>query len=168
MDVVAVAKAALISDCGLYRYTLSRQWDGDMPSLPIIMLNPSTADADNDDPTIKRCISFGKREGFGGIRVFNLFAYRATSPADMKAMSDPIGPMNAEYLWLVLRQSGLEGTPVLCAWGTHGAHRRQDRAVRVMAQKAGARLVCLGMTKDGHPKHPLYVLRDAAFVSYTG
>jgi hypothetical protein len=83
---------ALISDCGIYRYMLTRKWEPSCYSLPIIMLNPSTADAREDDPTIRRCMSFARREGYGGIWVQNLFAYRATSPAAMKAATDPFGP----------------------------------------------------------------------------
>jgi hypothetical protein len=84
--------AAEISPCGSYRYWLTRQWGGGALLLPIIMLNPSTADVEQDDPPIRRCMSFAQREGFADISVFNLFADRATSPDDMKATADPIGP----------------------------------------------------------------------------
>ena len=86
------ASDALISPCGQYRYWLMRSWDKYSPRLPIIMLNPSTADASTNDPTIRRCIAFAVREGFGSIVVTNLFAFRATSPDAMKAAVDPVGP----------------------------------------------------------------------------
>ncbi|MEG8045721.1 DUF1643 domain-containing protein [Sphingomonas aerolata] len=82
---------------GTFRYWLARQRMDGAPRLPIIMLNLSTADAENDDPTIRRCIAFARREGFGGIHVFNLFAFRATSPDDMRAAADPVGPLNDHW-----------------------------------------------------------------------
>ena len=91
-------KGATISECGLYRYSLTRVWDDVLPMCIFVMLNPSTADADIDDPTIRRCINFAKREGCGSLMVVNLFAYRATSPADMKAAVDPIGSGNPTTL----------------------------------------------------------------------
>jgi hypothetical protein len=153
-----IEKDATFSDCKRYRYTLSRTWDAGAHPLPIVMLNPSTADADLDDPTIKRCMEFARRDGFGGIRVTNLFAYRATSPKDMKAVADPVGEMNDAALEVLFEKAEEAGIAVLAAWGTHGTHRDRAATVMAIARAKGARLACLGVTKDGHPKHPLYVL----------
>ncbi|WP_380873659.1 hypothetical protein ACFB49_42970 [Sphingomonas sp. DBB INV C78] len=163
MTDMFMEKAAEISSCGGYRYSLLRRWDPGAYVQPVIMLNPSTADAEIDDPTIKRCMAFARRENFGGIRVFNLFAYRATSPADMKAVKDPIGPKNDEAL---AEAFALSATPTLVAWGTDGGHLARAAAVCAIAKQAGASLVCLGMTKDGHPRHPLYVKGSQPFVPY--
>lgn len=159
-------KDAQISVCGQYRYWLTRQWGVSALLLPIIMLNPSKADADIDDPTIRRCMSFARREGFGGISVVNLFSFRATSPADMKATADPIGPRGSEAIERVLQSASIVGVPVLAAWGTHGSFRSRDEAVKLSAKGWGTKLVCLGTTKDGHPKHPLYVPGDAPFLRF--
>ncbi len=146
---------AVISDCGQYRYMLKRVW-GKGPMLPFCMLNPSTADAEQDDPTIRRCIGFAKREGFGGIIVVNLFAFRATSPKDMQAAPFPFGPDNHRHLNEVAQAAKLYDVPIVCAWG---ANDRGD-TVKSIFRDAGVRMVCLGRTKDGSPRHPLYVRAD--------
>lgn len=158
-------KDALISPCGLYRYWLTREWDASFHKLPIIMLNPSTADASLDDPTIRRCISFAKREGFGGIRVMNLFAFRATSPKEMLAQGNPYGPDNWDNLLDLLVEARNYDTPILCAWGAHGVHGMAKR-VQEYAKVNRARLVCLGKTDGGHPRHPLYVKGDQPLVPF--
>jgi hypothetical protein len=127
------------------------------------MLNPSTADAETDDPTIRRCISFAKREGAGGIIVANLYAYRATDPASLWAREDPYGPQNDAALIGVAKWAAVAGVPLVCAWGTHGG--RNNRPI-VLMQQVGAKLVCLGKTKDGHPRHPLYVRGDKPLEAY--
>jgi hypothetical protein len=134
--------------------------------LPFIMLNPSTADASIDDPTIGRCMSFARREGYGGISVVNLFAFRATSPEDMKAADDPFGPEGSEYIERTLNAGAITGVPIVAAWGTHGGYRGRDEAVVLSARGWGANLVCLGTTKEGHPRHPLYVKGDQPFVPF--
>ena len=155
-------KSAVISDCRRYRYLLERYW-ADAPALPFVMLNPSTADAEVDDSTIRRCMAFAKREGGGGIIVANLYAYRATDPASLWARSDPYGPENDHYLTDVARFAAQTGVPLVCAWGTHGG--RNNRPI-VLMQQAGAKLACLGRTKDGHPRHPLYVRGDQRLEAY--
>jgi len=157
-------KAAEISPCGQYRYWLLRVWDRSLRTLPIVMLNPSTADADNDDPTIRRCMAFAKREGFGGIRVVNLFAFRATSPDDMKAAADPFGPEGNAVLGEIFMVAGMTDMSVLAAWGAHGSHMGRAEMIKTSAKGWGANLVCLGTTKDGHPRHPLYVAGNQPFV----
>jgi hypothetical protein len=155
----AVKSDAVISACGVYRYSLTRTWDEALPVLAIIGLNPSTADAKINDPTIRREMDFARRWGFGGIAKGNLFAYRATNPKVMLAAAEPIGRENDATLLGMT-----EGRRVLCAWGTDGPHRGRDR--QVIKLLAGRELVCLGLTKDGHPRHPLYLRADVAVVPF--
>ena len=155
-----VIKTAIISEDGLYRYDLQRIWgDGGLQSyqLPIIMLNPSTADANVDDPTIRRCITFAKREGYGGIKVANLFAFRATSPQALRVAEDPIGPENNSALNMLLAGARQYGIPVLCAWGANGNYLKRDEWLKGRARQMCTNLIHLGLTKEGHPMHPLYV-----------
>jgi hypothetical protein len=160
MNDLLIMRTAVISPCGLYRYRLTRQWIEFGHTLAFVMLNPSTADANIDDPTIRRCIGFARREGYGGIEVANLYAFRATSPTDLWKSTDPCGPENEHHLMDVARKSFWFGSPIVCAWGSHGGHN--NRLIHLM-QKQGAELVCLGRTKDGKPRHPLYVRGDQPF-----
>lgn len=157
--------AAVLSDCGRYRYELTRKWNESLPALTFIMLNPSTADATLDDPTIRRCIGFARAQGFGGLRVLNIFAFRATDPADMKAALDPVGPTNDAVIRDTFMRALADGAPIIAAWGVHGAHMGREAAVRALAAECGVTLMCLGTTTDGHPRHPLYVPASQEFVS---
>ncbi|UTC29641.1 hypothetical protein BAJUN_00110 [Bajunvirus bajun] len=159
-----IAKDALISECGQYRYYLTRLWDPTKPILIWIMLNPSTADADLDDPTIRRCMSFARQNDFGGILVLNLFAFRATQPADMKAAADPVGPANDNYLQHAFEYAVSHGATVICGWGAHGTMFDRDYAVVQLAEVIGLDPVCLGHTNAGCPKHPLYIKDGTPFV----
>lgn len=163
---MTVQKLAHISPCGLYRYWLSRQWDLTIPPLLIVMLNPSIADAEIDDPTIRRCIAFARANGFGGIVVVNLFAYRATEPASLRTVVDPIGPENDARIRTLFEDAIEMKLPVLAAWGAHGGFQNRDTEVRLMALELGVELVCLGTTKSGQPRHPLYVSGDQPFVPF--
>lgn len=146
-------KSAIISDDGLYRYELRRVWD-DGTLVNFVMLNPSTADADRDDPTIRRCIGFAARWGYSGIVVTNLYAYRATRPRDLWLAADPVGPSNDSHL-----AAAVEGASVVAAWGVNA---RPDRVADVLARiRRTNEVSALGLTKDGHPRHPLYVRSDA-------
>ncbi len=140
---------AVISDDNLYRYTLERRW---APSKLLVwcMLNPSTADAGTDDPTIRRCMSFAVSWGYGGIHVVNLMAFRATDPKQCLAAIDPIGPVNR----LALQTAAQINHKVMCAWGTKAPPEIVKHGIEAMA---AAELFCLGTTKAGHPRHPLYV-----------
>lgn len=145
------------SPCRAYRYTLWREWAHEElfrgpRSISFVMfvgLNPSTADETNDDPTIRRCIDFARRWGFGALCMMNLFAYRATQPQDMKAQPDPVGPKND--FWL--KEAALGADLIIAAWGKHGAHR--GRANAVLDMLPGVH--CLRQNKDGSPEHPLYI-----------
>lgn len=154
-----IRKRAHISADGLYRYRLTRYW-GPGYMLPFVMLNPSTADADIDDPTIRRCMGFARREGAGGIIVVNLYAYRATNPNVLRTVNDPFGPGNGDALANVALEGPAMGYPIVCAWGASGSLFGGDKAFINQMQQAGAGLVCLGKTKNGHPRHPLYVRGD--------
>lgn len=166
-----IEKCAVLSDCGKYRYSLSRSWEEGARSPAIfIMLNPSTADAERDDPTIGRCIGMGKRMGCVGIRVVNLFAFRATRPLDLKAADDPVGPDNFEHVLQAIERRndhhGLMQGPVVCAWGTHGGFMGQD--VTAMSWIASYKPTCLEITKHGFPRHPLYARSDFVLRPYPG
>jgi hypothetical protein len=130
-----------------YRYRLWRRWDRTRPVVAFVMLNPSTADARHDDPTIRRCVGFARRWGHGGIEVVNLFAYRATNPRALRTVRDPVGPDNRRHIRGALRRAAL----VIVAWGA-GADGS------LLAELVGAR--CLGLTRAGRPRHPLYLRRD--------
>ena len=107
---------AELSDCGLYRYLLTRTWDAQCERVVFIGLNPSTADATEDDPTIRRIIGFARSWGYGGVDMLNLFAFRATDPSDLKAAVDPVGPKNDRYLAEYTSRSHA----TVAAWGVHG------------------------------------------------
>jgi hypothetical protein len=150
-----VIKSAVISEDGLYRYELRRVWDKNLLVLEWIMLNPSTADASIDDPTIKRCIAFARAWGFGGIVVRNLYAWRATNPAELVNLSDPVGPDNRAQL------SSTDADLTVVAWGANVAATGWWNGYPFGWQKTVIKrdlpLMCLGTNANGSPKHPLYV-----------
>ncbi len=172
----AIDRETIFSPCRKYRYTLWRQWakhvgdirelpfDGELkppghsdwipsPYLMVIGLNPSTADETKDDPTIRRCIDFAKRWGFGALCMTNLFAWRDTDPEQMKKAPIPVGEQNHHYILSVASGAGL----VLAAWGKHGRFLNQDLNVGNWLNGIGVKLHCLRQNKDGSPQHPLYV-----------
>lgn len=148
---------ALISECGKYRYRLWRLWNADQPVMVWVMLNPSTADAATDDPTIRKCIGFAKTHGFGGIIVVNLFAWRATDPKELSTVPDPIGPENDQHILWACRAPLIR--QVVAGWGADRFAQKRARAVRVLIQGAtGLRLQCFRKSeKTGAPWHPLYL-----------
>jgi hypothetical protein len=150
------AKGANFSTCRAYRYALWRVWDQDKDMVAYCGLNPSTADETIDDPTIRRCIGFAKEFGYGGLYMVNLFAFRATDPNDMKAVADPVGPFNDA----VLANFQRSGVQYIAAWGTHGTFKGRAEHVLKNVLVHGP-VKCLGRTKDGHPKHPLYLPKTA-------
>ncbi|MGV1867178.1 MULTISPECIES: DUF1643 domain-containing protein [unclassified Rhizobium] len=152
---IRMQRSAVISDCGLYRYLFTRIWDASKPVLPVCMLNPSRADHEIDDPTVLTLIFFATLWGYGGLSGVNFFAFRASKPAEMMAAVDPFGPENDRYLRLAFNDARHANTPLLAAWGNGGAYR--DRNVEFCRQAAHhlVRLVCLGTTQHGHPKHPM-------------
>jgi hypothetical protein len=127
------------------------------------MLNPSTASAVTDDPTVKRCTAFARREGAGGIIVVNLFAYRATRPADLARCPDPVGELNDKF---ILQAATVPGRTLIAAWGVHGTLHGRAAQVTRMLTAAGVPTWCLGTTKSGGPVHPLYQPAAAELVRY--
>lgn len=183
-----VTNGATLSPCGTYRYRLWREWRGTpnarwrmwtnedgSPALDgaghqlgepeicvFIMLNPSTADAEVDDPTIRRCVGFARSWGYEHLEVANLFAYRTPSPKALMGLTyddDPVGPLNS----IIVRDliSDPLVTRIICAWGAHGDHLLQhDTVLGWIEQWAMVLPECLGFTKLGYPRHPLYVPSD--------
>ena len=147
------ARGAVLSADGLYRYRLWRIWDDLRPLMVWVMLNPSTADADVDDPTIRKCMSFAKAHRHGGIIVVNLFAWRATDPKALPTVTDPIGPENDEHIhWAV--KAPLMAT-VVAAWGANKFAAKRAARVKTMIRGYGRPLHCFRQTAT--PWHPLYL-----------
>ncbi len=158
-----IRKSATISDCGKYRYDLRRVWDDNNRQVLWIMLNPSTADADQDDNTITRCIRFSQEWGYGGLVVVNLFALRATYPSELKRHQDPIGPNNDEYL---AKWAG-KARFVVAAWGANGVYKERGREVMKRLIKYDFKIHCLKVTKNGQPGHPVRLKADTEAIPYT-
>ena len=154
-------RTAEISECGRYRYRLTRRWDEIRPAVMFVMLNPSTADACQDDPTISRCIGFARDWGYGELLVGNLFAHRSSDRGALRRSDDPVGPDNDDAL-LDLAQSA---DRVIAAWGNDGAFmKRNEAALRLLP----ARFYALKLTQRGHPGHPLYLPSGVAPFPYSG
>lgn len=148
-----IDKGATFSPCRSYRYTLWRAWDRSRPTCMFLMLNPSTADEVDNDPTVERCERRAREMGFGGLVVCNLFAFRATDPEAMKAAPDPIGPDNDKYILDAAFCAGM----IVCAWGNHGQHRGRSEQVVSLLRSNWLKLYVLQLNGSGEPKHPLYV-----------
>lgn len=145
---------AEFSPCGQWRYGLWRRWvhGGRCNMVAFVGLNPSTADESVDDPTVRRCIQFAKDWGYHGMYMLNAYAFRATDPKDMQAAADPVGPDNDEKLWYYTRFVTL----IVVAWGVHCDDERELQVLRTLNRP----VMCLGTTKGGKPKHPLYLARS--------
>jgi hypothetical protein len=163
-----VVRSAYLSECKKYRYFLSRTWDDNLPRVLFIMLNPSTADAETDDPTIRRCKNYAISWGYGGFYVINLFAYRSKLPTDLLQAEDPIGPENE--IWF--RRASKMASLIVCAWGNGTIieklrkihHTKTYRPLSWLDLKP----VCyLELSNDGTPKHPLYLLKTLTPQKYT-
>lgn len=144
---------AVYSPCERYRYALTREWAPERGRLLCVMLNPSTATEVQNDPTVERCERRARALGYGAFRVCNIFAYRATDPRVMRAQPEPVGAANDA----AIAEGADWADCVLCAWGSHGAHLERGPAVERLLRGCGRPLVHLGLTKGGHPRHPLYV-----------
>lgn len=161
-DLPQTFSGATLSPCRKYRYALWRRWEPQAPYALFVGLNPSTADEYTDDPTIRRCKRFASDWGYGGLCVANLFALRATNPADMIAHSDPVGPDNNAWLEHLANNA----SAVILAWGAKGSHRGRNRECENILARHYPK--CLGKTKAGHPRHPLYIRADATPADYFG
>ncbi len=144
---------AVYSDCERYRYMLTRVWDPAGGKVLFVMLNPSTATEVQNDPTVERCERRARALGFGAFRVTNIFAWRDTDPRKMRAAPDPVGPQNDT----AIVESCDWADRIVAAWGTHGAHLGRGADVTALLQGTGRAIHHLGLTKAGHPKHPLYI-----------
>ncbi|WP_068119373.1 DUF1643 domain-containing protein [Tropicimonas marinistellae] len=145
--------SALYSDCELYRYALTRRWDAQGQHLLYIMLNPSKATEKANDPTIERCERRARALGYGAFTACNIFAWRETDPANLRRAANPVGPENDAVLLAHCAQADT----ILCAWGVHGEHLDRGASVERLLRGAGHPLMTLGLTRHGHPRHPLYV-----------
>ncbi len=147
------ASTATYSDCERYRYDLTRIWAEDDGRIAFVMLNPSTATEVQNDPTVERCERRARALGYGAFRVCNIFAWRDTDPFKMRKASDPVGPANDAAILDACNWAG----KLVCAWGTHGAHLHRGPEVETLMRGTGQPLYHLGLSKAGHPKHPLYI-----------
>ena len=147
------AAGAAFSPCRRWRYLLWRRWDEAKPAANFLMLNPSTADEAKLDPTCARARGYAERWGYGALIVTNVFAFRSTDPARMKAAWDPVGPANDAAIVRAASESAL----VVCAWGNHGAFLGRSSRVRAMLGERGIRLHALRVNANGEPAHPLYL-----------
>lgn len=146
---------AVFSKCHQYRYMLLRKLSEGDKTCMFLMLNPSTADQSKNDPTVERCERYARRWGYDNLVVCNLFALRSTDPKKLYAHPDPVGPNNDKYILEQAKKAQL----IICAWGVHGSFKERAFDVLLLLNKLPLR--CLGTTKDGHPRHPLYMRSDA-------
>jgi hypothetical protein len=147
------ASVAVYSACERYRYALTRVWRPEAERALFVMLNPSTATEVQNDPTVERCERRARAAGHGAFRVVNIFAWRATDPRAMRAVADPVGPLNDA----AILEAAAWADRIICAWGTHGAHLGRGAAVERLLRATGRELTVLGITQAGHPQHPLYI-----------
>ena len=148
-----IDKGAIFSNDRKYRYTLRRTWFLGKGYACFVALNPSTADETFDDPTVRRCIRFAQTWGYGGLMMMNLFALRSTDPKRLYAEKDPVGrPQNDVYLAAVSAKAGI----TIMAWGTRGGYMNRDKEVMKLLTNPHY----LALTKEGYPKHPLYLRAD--------
>ncbi len=153
-----IKRLNVFSEDRAYRYTLWREWNYGSGYCQFIGLNPSTADETRDDPTLRRCINFAKDWGFSAFCMTNIFALRETKPANMKAHQNPVGAENDKWILNISKDAQL----VVAAWGTHGSFLGRDSEVFNITKE----LYCLGTTKNGFPKHPLYVKGDTQLIKF--
>lgn len=152
---------AILSSDRKYRYLLTRTWGSLLPEprrCVFVMLNPSTADENSNDPTIRRCIDYAKSFGCDSLEVVNLFALRATDPGVLRYADDPVGPENDDWIDRVAGSNPGQNAPtlVVCAWGTFGSmFKRDDEVLKILSEHV--KLQCLALTRDGMPAHPLYL-----------
>ncbi len=162
MTDLFLERDAVISDCGKYRYLLRRTWDHAKPRVLYVMLNPSTADAEIDDATIRSCIRLAKGMGYGSFEVVNIFGLRATDPAELLKAPDPQGPMNERVVAAAIGRCDI----VICAWGAHPMAARKSNFLLGYIRSHKPSAYCFGKTKAGAPKHPLYIKSGTPLEAY--
>ena len=160
-SMAGIEYGAIFDTSGRYRYSLWRAWSSYHPRIVFVLLNPSAADEQRNDPTIRRCIGFARAWEFGFVEVVNLFAYRATDYRELFKVGDPVGEENDRFLVQAVERC----SAVVVGWGTRGTLLGRDR--QVIQLLAGRKDVyCLGLTKDGLPRHPLYLKDDTSLVPF--
>lgn len=155
---------AVISPCGKYRYWLTRNLFSGHGTIVFVMLNPSKADAAVNDPTIRRCIGFAKDWGYFKLIVLNLYAFRATDPKELKKKGYLVGPHTDNWIRHVCQEFG--DLTIVCGWGGKAEPERVEEFVKLVSGYPDVALRCLGVNKDGSPKHPLYLKSDTALVGW--
>lgn len=145
----SVGAGAVFSRCNFYRYAVWRCWNLELPSVLFIGLNPSTANATLDDPTLRRCIDYARRWNYGSVYIANLFAYRTTDPASLRNVDDPVGPRNNMWLRRLIKRT----SRVFVAWGNGGSYKDRSGEVLKMIPEP----YCLKINRSGQPAHPLYL-----------
>ena len=153
-----INKTANFSSCRKYRYSLSRIWDKQKKFVLFIGLNPSTADEEVDDPTIRRCSGYAQKWGYGGFIMVNLFAYRTTLPSNLKKVKYPVGRDNDKYIVKLSKKADI----TVAAWGNNGILYRRDKQVLSLVSN----LMCLKVNKSGQPAHPLYLKKDLKLTKF--
>ena len=153
MPITYVENDAVISECGRYRYLLRRTWDHTKPRALLVMLNPSTADAKQDDATIRSCVRLLSGHGYGSMEVVNVYAYRATDPGELEKQDDPFGPRNESTVQAAVHRCDV----VICAWGAYPPARQHASTIINAVRAHRPATYCFGRTKSGAPKHPLYI-----------
>ena len=153
-------KNAIFSSCRTYRYSLSRIWDKKKKYVLFIGLNPSTANEEEDDPTIRRCVIYAKNWGYGGIMMVNLFAYRTSLPSNLKKVKYPVGKDNDKYIVTLSKKADI----TIAAWGNNGNLYSRDKQVLELIPI----LMCLKLNKSGQPAHPLYLSKNLKLTNFSG
>ena len=149
-----IYRRAVFSECGKYRYRIFRTWDISKNGVLFILLNPSTADENKDDPTVRRCMGFAYKWGYGWLEIRNLFALRSTNPKMLYKSNDPIGPDNSLFY------DDDQFDKIVLAWGNHGKLKGRGDAVMKMMVDRGQPAYYFSLTKTYQPIHPLYVGYD--------
>jgi hypothetical protein len=152
---------AQFSEDRTYRYRLWRRWDSGN-SVCFCMLNPSTANEHELDPTLRRCVGFARQWGYAAIEVVNLFALVSADPKLLTGHPDPVGPLNDQVLSDVFGRSAM----VVVGWGAFAAAKARHQAIRTLLAEGAVTPRCLGTTSSGHPRHPLYLKRDTPIVAW--
>lgn len=156
-----IESSAIISDCLNYRFLLTRKWETNLfnefsGDICFIMLNPSTADSNIDDPTLRRCINFSKNWGFSTLRIVNLFAYRASNPDILKKINNPIGEHNDNYII----NAATNSNKTIIAWGNNGNLFDRANSVLELLSEKKINSFAIQLTNSNQPKHPLYIKKD--------
>lgn len=161
MSDLLLKRSAALSPDGVYRYELRRVWDESLPLLPVCMLNPSTANHEVDDPTVRTLMHFSRMWGYGGLIIVNLFALRTSRPSELRKAAKPMGEDNGGWVVATIAYAKSNGGKMLAAWGNDGEAVIGDYSparaslFRDLAREHGIKLICLGHTESGAPKHPM-------------